>query len=496
MIMERTRQGEPGLLGFVPARIVEVEIGQPLTGISPLGIQRGGGYRRALSIVRLHTQPLGLVEIPLSEDGISAADYARHIWSAMGEQIVEHLRDDELPAVSSLGAEGIQHRFRPRCLQYHDQVLADPPSVSVVIGTRDRPEQLSICLGSVRTLDYPAYEIIVVDNVPSNDATAELVRAMMGGDAPEVRYVREDEPGLSAARNRGLAESKGSVVAFTDDDVFVDAHWLAHLVAGFSRADNVACVTGNVFPREMETPAQSLFEDFGGFSKGFRRRVFDRSGQGATGRLYPYTAGMFGTGANFAFRTEVLRRMGGFDPALSVGTPARGGEDLAAFFGIISRGYRLVYEPAAVVFHSHRRDYPGLKNQIRGYGVGLTAYLTKCLLEDPRRVAHLLLRIPEGISFASKHVLPPNGKRTAHYPGDLTRAELLGMAYGAFAYIWSRRQRSRNSAARQKPTMTAGSSAILGHGTASRRRDGGPSDGQAPWQSGSFPRDSGDRRAG
>ncbi|MDP2662888.1 MAG: glycosyltransferase family 2 protein [Dehalococcoidia bacterium] len=448
MIREGARPREPDLPGFKPARIVQVDIGQPLTGISAVDPHCGRSYRRALSIVSLHTQPLGVVEIPLPEHGLSAVDYARHIWLALGDQITEHLREDGLPAVSALGANGIQHPGQPRCLEIHDQVLADPPFVSVVIPTRDRPDQLAVCLRSVRALEYPHYEIIVVDNVPRSDATAELVRTMIGGSAPRVHYVREDEPGLSAARNRGLSESKGAVVAFTDDDVVVDGHWLTHLVAGFRRADGVACVTGNILPAELETPAQSWLEQFGGFSKGFTRRVFDRSDRSVPGRVYPYSAGIFGSGANAAFRTSILRGMGGFDPALGAGTLARGGEDLAAFFTTISRGYRLVYEPAAIIYHHDRRDYAGLRDQIHGYGVGLTAYLAKCMLDDPRRVVELLGRIPQGIRFTARHLSPNKRSKSAHYPSDLTRAELLGMAYGPFAYIQSRRRRARIFAAR------------------------------------------------
>src|SRR5437763_1421514 len=80
---------------------------------------------------------------------------------------------------------------------------------------------------------------------------------------------------LAAAHNRGLAAARGEVVAFTDDDVVVDAHWLAELVAAFRADERVACVTGLIAPAELDTPEQVWQDEYWGFAKGFERRVFD-----------------------------------------------------------------------------------------------------------------------------------------------------------------------------------------------------------------------------
>lgn len=452
MIGERPRAGDCAWPAFTPARILQVDIGQPLPGVLPVDPRTDRGYRRAVSYVRLHTQLLGVVETPLPEGGLNAHEYARQIWSALGQQITEHLGEDGMPAVSALSAAGVPYSGRPRCLKIRDRLLVDPPFVSVVVATRDRPDRLAVCLRSLLSLEYPSFEIIVVDNAPRTAATVELVRAMAGGASAEVRYAREDQTGLSSARNRGLSGAKGEVIAFTDDDVVVDEHWLSHLVAGFRRANDVACVTGNILPMELETPAQFLFEQFGGFSKGYTRRIYDLADHRVRSPLYPYAAGTFGSGANLAFNTRVLQALGGFDPSLSTGTPARGGEDLAAFVAIITRGSRLVYEPAAIVYHHHHRDYAGLRKQVYGYGVGLTAYVTKCVLDDPRRFIDVLGRLPYGLWFAMGGQSPKNRGKAADYPHDLTRAELLGMAYGPFAYLrsrWQGRTRFAASTGRQ-----------------------------------------------
>ncbi len=225
----------------------------------------------------------------------------------------------------------------PKCVEDREAFLQTAPFASVVLSTRDRPERLARCLSSLLALQYPSYEVIVVDNAPSTSATADFIQQRYA-DEPKIRYVREDRPGLSAGRNRGIVGARGGIIAFTDDDVVVDAYWLAGLVQGFSVTENVACVTGLILPLELETAAQLWFEEFGGFNKGFIRRVFYRRRGREDGPLYPFTAGGLGTGAAMAFTAKFLREERGFDLALGAGSRTGGGEDLVAFFRVIMRG--------------------------------------------------------------------------------------------------------------------------------------------------------------
>src|SRR6185312_6444167 len=110
---------------------------------------------------------------------------------------------------------------------------------------------------------------------------------------------------------------------------------------------------GRIVPYELVTRAHAWMEGYAGYDKGTSRRVFDLGEHRPEDPLFPFTAGSLGSGANMAFDTSVLRAMGGFDPALGAGTRARGGDDLAAFFEVLQRGHRLVYEPAALVRHRH-----------------------------------------------------------------------------------------------------------------------------------------------
>ena len=205
-------------------------------------------------------------------------------------------------------------------------------------------------------------------------------------------------------------------------------------------AENVACVTGMIFPIELQTPAQVWIEQYGGFSKGCTRCVFNLAENRPNNPLYPYTIGACGSGANMAFRTSVLRALGNFDPALGAGSTARGGDDLAAFFGVITAGYTLVYEPAAIVHHRHHRNYDDLRQQMYGYGVGLTAYLTKSLVDKPGLFLDVAIRIPRGLVYALSPRSPKNMRKRVDYPRELTTLERKGMLYGPCAYVRSRSQ--------------------------------------------------------
>jgi GT2 family glycosyltransferase len=434
---DETPPDEPEAPGFKPVRILEVDISQPLPAVSAVDVATGRQYERALALVRLHTQPLGVVELQLDKAGLTAEDCARQIWHGLRAEIIVHLHRDGWLEPAALAATGMPSAGRPPCLQERDRLLANAPFVSVVMATHERPASLAVCLRSLLSLDYPNYEIIVVDNAPRTGATAEVVRHTYGAVA-QMRYVREDRPGLACAHNRGLRDVYGDIVAFTDDDVVADRHWLTELVRGFSVAENVACVTGMIFPLELQTPAQVWIEQYGGFSKGCTRRVFNLAEHRPTNLLYPYTIGACGSGANMAFRTSVLRALGGFDPALGAGSTARGGDDLAAFFGVITAGYTLVYEPAAIVHHRHHRNYDDLRRQMYGYGVGLTAYLMKSLVDKPDLFLDVALRIPRGVVYALSPRSSKNIRKSVDYPRELTTLERKGMLWGPCAYLRSR----------------------------------------------------------
>lgn len=309
-------------------------------------------------------------------------------------------------------------------------------AVGVIVATRNRPRELASCLRSLLGQSHPPAEIVVVDDAPGGDLTPAVV-SRFAADGP-LRYVAGPGRGLAAAHNTGLAHLSTPFVAFTDDDVVADRRWLEHIVLAFASDDDVACVTGMIVPWELSTVAQVLLESFAGFNKGAVRRVYDLRANRPDDPLYPFAAGKFGSGANMSFTREVLRELGGFDPALGAGTRARGGDDLSAFFEVIQRGHRLVYEPEAIVRHRHADDAPTLKRQVYGYGIGLTAYLTKCLLDRPKLLLSAARRLPAGIRYVLGPSSEKNARLPAFYPAPLVRLERIGMLVGPFAYVASR----------------------------------------------------------
>jgi GT2 family glycosyltransferase len=415
----------------LPVARTEIELGAP-----PTTLKLADGItdaRKIMALVRIHTHPLGIVVL----DGRIDRRWSTHsgtVWSAMRDAVDGHLAADGLLCVDDPKTLTTASQPVPRCVRRRRVVLTEPPRITVVVATRERPDSLRACLEALLGLDYSNYEIVVVDNDPETANTARLVRERFG---PPIRYVREGRRGLASAHNRGLEEARGEVVAFVDDDVVVDRYWLTAIAEGFAADSDVGCVTGLILPAQLDTPAQLLLERHGGFDKGFRLRVFDTGHHRPDDPLFPFTAGRLGSGANMAFDTEVLRRLGGFDPAIGIGTFARGGDDLAAFFRVVLN-HRLVYQPAAVVWHRHHREMAALRNQAFGYGVGVGAFLTSVLVHEPRTWPALLRRLPFGFSYAFSSSSDRNRGRYDGWPAELAGLEMRGLIFGPAAYAVSR----------------------------------------------------------
>jgi glycosyltransferase involved in cell wall biosynthesis len=429
---------------FTPARIIEVELDRPLPSISAHVDVTDKLYQRTLCVVRLHGHLLGTVEFEFDENGMSAGACARRIWLALHKQINEHLQGDALPVITMLHEDGLSAPAIPVCVEERERFLANAPFVSVVVPTHDRVASLRYCIDSLLQLHYPCYEIIVVDNAPTDTSTAELLHQRYG-DIRHVRYLCEERAGPSHARNCGLAAATGAFIAFTDDDVIVDRYWLAELMRGFQRADDVVCVSGYLMPLELETPAQYWCEENRGCSW-FQTehtattwpvcRVYD----GSTRYMHLYRIGLLGCGASMAVKTSFLRAIKGFDPAMGGRGISRCGQDIAVLFKGIVHGHKVVVEPASLVYHQHRRDYTHLSRQFQNYGVGLTAYITKNVLEHPSLLFDLVTKVPLGLlrEGFSRH-----GRKSSQYPKELDHVQLKGMLYGPIAYIqscWVERQ--------------------------------------------------------
>jgi glycosyltransferase involved in cell wall biosynthesis len=219
--------------------------------------------------------------------------------------------------------------------------LARYPRVSVVVASYNGGRTLPACLESLRRLRYPDYEVILVDD-GSTDATPEIAKAH-----PAVRYLRQDNHGLSVARNTGIAAATGEIVAFTDSDCRADEDWLYYLVSSLLNEGFAGVGGHNFLPPEDSLVAAAVLVSPGGPT---HVMLSDREAEHIPG-------------CNMAFFKWALEDVGGFDPVFR-----KAGDDVDLCWRLQERGYRIGFNAAGFVWHYRRstvRDY--LKQQ-RGYG--------------------------------------------------------------------------------------------------------------------------------
>lgn len=261
---------------------------------------------------------------------------------------------------------------------------------SVIICTRNRCDLLRRCLAALAELAPPegGMEFVVVDNA-SGDDTPRVAADAAEASQPVV-YVREETPGLSPARNRGIAVSRGDFIAFLDDDARPEPLWLRELDAAFA-GDRVGCAGGRVVPEfdGIDGWPAWLSERFIGF--------FTVVDYGARTELhYPD----YPSGTNFAVRRTAADRVGGFDRRLG-----RSGESLLSMeeidfcLRLEQQGFSVRYAPGAVVRHTVHRERltpAWLEERLRAQGV------SAAILERQRlplaavaaRIARYLLFLP------------------------------------------------------------------------------------------------------
>lgn len=381
--------------------IRNIELSGPLTAIEDVA-----ACDRCMIVMRWRGQVVGRAFVPVSNGRVEAGQIERLAAGPAGRAALARWLDDTLEFDASAVTGSI------------------PPSATVAVCTRERPDELTRALRALTALSGTASELLVVDNAPATDATRRVVSRY-----PAARYVLEPKRGLNAARNRALREGRGQVVAFSDDDAAPEPGWLEALVCNFNDR-RVVCTTGLTLPMELETEAQELFETHCSFVRGFRRRVIDGIDDG------PLLVGHIGAGANMAIRRDTVLELGGFDERLDAGTPTRSGGDHEMFARILAAGYQIVYEPAAVSWHRHRRTHEELLDTVYGYGVGVYAMWTGMLVERQE-----LGVFREAWRWFSKGQLPRLVRRGGHAAAEaqLTRTELLGCLRGPMAWLAARR---------------------------------------------------------
>ena len=383
----------------MPTAVVEVEfenLPSELTGLE--------GYDRAFLLIRFQSVPCGQAIVPVAGGKVANVPDALFLY----------------------GDSAFWESWLARFLNLPEQKKSanQLSSATVAICTRNRAADLKQCLVAVTRLPDDGQEILVIDNAPSDDSTKQVVEQFS-----RVRYVRTNQKGLDAARNCALREARNEIVAFVDDDATPDPNWLRAIVSAFDHP-LVYCVTGLTLPQELETEAQEQFQHSGGHSRGFKRMLLDGM------RDDPLFGWRAGAGVNMALRKSVLQHVGPFDEALDMGTPVEGGGDSDILYRILAAGYRIVYEPKALSWHSHRKSWKALRRQVYGYEMSGFALWMRCLfgqceLEVPGKMWNWL----KGISSSMVRSLFSSSRR---HDLDLTIARFLGASLGPWMYLYSR----------------------------------------------------------
>ncbi len=212
------------------------------------------------------------------------------------------------------------------------------PMVSVIVPTYNGVNDLRDLLDDLLRQTYDNYEILVVDN-NSTDGTAEYVRQKMK-NAPRIRYFQETGQGKSFAANTGIAEARGGLFAFTDQDCRVPSDWLQSIVDVFQ--DTGADGVGGVVEIDLQGSPTRLTlllvrADVlpGAYYRGDTRREVD-----------------WLIGDNMCFRRQVFDQVGGFNTAPERYTPTKGyGTEVDLCMRAQRAGLRLMYDPSIRIHH-------------------------------------------------------------------------------------------------------------------------------------------------
>ena len=238
------------------------------------------------------------------------------------------------------------------------------PAVTAIICTRNRSRALAAALEAMTLLDVDGipFELLVVDNGSTDDTRAVIEAAAARAPFP-LRAVPEPTPGLSRARNRGLAAAHGSLLLFTDDDCRVAPDWVRATLGAFG-GDLHQVIGGRV---ELFDPAQP---------SNLKRTAMEPEVLTGMDALFGFLHG-----ANFAFGRSVVQMAGRFDVWLGAGTALQAAEDTEFVYRAFHRGIPVRYEPGMLVYHDHGRTDPAeALRTTEGYMVGMSAMLIKSMM--------------------------------------------------------------------------------------------------------------------
>lgn len=389
-----------------PARVIDVELAQTRPGDeSAISVEH---YRTVWCLSRFDGIPREISCWDVTGDRSVSTGELR---GRLGAAKTAYGQPDQVRAAGTAGPDG--------------------PGLTVVICTRDRPAGLRATLASLRRQTDQDFGILIVDNGSAPAGPAGLP------DLPRVRYLVEPRQGLARARNRALRAVDTALVAWIDDDETADQDWVRRLRQGFAHESAPAAVCGVMLPAELESEAQVRFEQYGGFNKGrgLTPEVLRMGTSSVVSPLYPLPA--FGPGGNMAFRTEYLHAVGRFDPCLGAGTRSHGGEETRVLSLLLSSGQAVLHWPAAITWHTHRREMPALRQQFYGYSAGLSAFYASMVRSRPAAALDVLRLAPHALKdLRGGRGSLRSGQLPEDFPACLLRAGRRGLLEGGFMYAY------------------------------------------------------------
>ena len=256
-----------------------------------------------------------------------------------------------------------------------------PAQITVVVCTRNRPDLLGSCLARLGELAAAPLEILVVDQSDGPDS-GEMVRRHQSR-MPNLRWVPTPTRGLSRARNLAVRESRGEILAFTDDDCLARRDWIASVARAFSGDEDLAAVTGGSLPEPSDCADPRI--------------LAAATWHPSAPKIYtkPVDPSTVGGGFNLSVRKSWLDRIGPFDPELGAGGRYRSAEDTDLIHRLLLRGGRIRYDPEVIVAHLPWRDGDTQSAVEWEYGYGIAVWALKRMAGGdlfPTRVALGVLR--------------------------------------------------------------------------------------------------------
>ena len=247
--------------------------------------------------------------------------------------------------------------------------------LSVIICSYNRCQSLGRILDSFQNLSFApeAWELLIVDN-NSTDETRSVAEGFIGKGFINLKYIFEGLQGKSYALNTGIRESRGKILAFTDDDCVVDSNWLLAIMKEFKADPSLGGIGGRV---ELHDKAAAPIAQ-----RTLRERLLLSRPDHPLSMII---------GCNMAFRRNLFDVVGGFDVALGPGTKIGAvSEDLDFLYRVYKAGFKLVYSPDVLVYHNHgRSDNEEIAGLRKRYIIGRGALYCKHIFAWDRDILKL-----------------------------------------------------------------------------------------------------------